>query len=167
MMEALRRDQRSFLGDSIQLLMFPDTFPSPCNSGTEAFLPQNFLERRWPSVSGWERGLWPAGLGCGANLCHRPPCRVCVPSLLLFSTSVVSDSATPRTEAYQAPLAWNFPGKYTGVGCHFLLQGIFPTQGSNLRLLCWQAGSLPLSHQGSPVPSLASAELLPAPPTSL
>ena len=28
-----------------------------------------------------------------------------------------------------------FPGKNTGVGCHFLLQGIFPTQGLNLRLL--------------------------------
>ena len=27
--------------------------------------------------------------------------------------------------------SWNFPGKNTGVGCHFLLQGIFPTQGSN------------------------------------
>ena len=26
---------------------------------------------------------------------------------------------------------WNFPGKSTGVGCHFLLQGIFLTQGSN------------------------------------
>ena len=26
---------------------------------------------------------------------------------------------------------WHFPGKNTGVGCHFLLQGIFPTQGSN------------------------------------
>ena len=26
---------------------------------------------------------------------------------------------------------WNFPGKNTGVGCHFLLQGIFPTPGSN------------------------------------
>ena len=26
---------------------------------------------------------------------------------------------------------WNFPGKNTGVGCHFLLQGIFPTQGLN------------------------------------
>ena len=34
-MEALQRDQRSFLGDSIQLLMFPDILPSPCN-----FLPQ-------------------------------------------------------------------------------------------------------------------------------
>ena len=31
---------------------------------------------------------------------------------------------------------WDFPGKNTGVGCHFLLQGIFQTQGSNLRLLC-------------------------------
>ena len=29
----------------------------------------------------------------------------------------------------------DFPGKNTGVGCHFLLQGIFPTQGSNC-LLC-------------------------------
>ena len=33
------------------------------------------------------------------------------------------------------------PGK-TGVGCHFLLQGIFPTQGSNPGLLRWQADSL-------------------------
>ena len=36
----------------------------------------------------------------------------------------------------------NFPGKNTGVGCHFLLWGIFLTQGSNLSLLCllhWQA----------------------------
>ena len=29
------------------------------------------------------------------------------------------------------------PGKNTGVGCHALLQGIFPTQGSNVRLLCF------------------------------
>ena len=39
------------------------------------------------------------------------------------------------------------PGKNIGMGCHALLQGIFPTQGSNLCLLCllhWQAGSLPL-----------------------
>ena len=37
--------------------------------------------------------------------------------------------------------------KNTGVGCHFLLQGIFQTQGSNPCLLCllhWQVGSLPL-----------------------
>ena len=38
---------------------------------------------------------------------------------------------------------WNSPGKNTGVGYHALLQGIFPTQGSNLSLLSllhWQAG---------------------------
>ena len=45
---------------------------------------------------------------------------------------------------------WDSPGKNTGVGCHFLLQGIFPTQGSNLHLLHCQADSLPLSHLGSP-----------------
>ena len=36
---------------------------------------------------------------------------------------------------------WDFPGKNTGVGCHFLLQGIFPTQASNphlLHLLHWR-----------------------------
>ena len=33
---------------------------------------------------------------------------------------------------------WDFAGKNTGVGCHFLLQGIFPTQGSNPCLLHWQ-----------------------------
>ena len=48
---------------------------------------------------------------------------------------------------------WNLPSKDTGVCCHFLLQGIFPNQGLNLRLLCllhWQAVSLPLCHSGSP-----------------
>ena len=47
---------------------------------------------------------------------------------------------------------WDFMGKNTGGGCHSLLQGIFLTKGSNLyllRLLHWQAGSLPLHHLGS------------------
>ena len=33
---------------------------------------------------------------------------------------------TPRTVPLQAPLPWGFPGKNTGMGCHFLLQGIKP-----------------------------------------
>ena len=45
---------------------------------------------------------------------------------------------------------WDFPGKNTEMGCHFLLQGIFPTQASNPHLLHWQVDSLPLSHLGSP-----------------
>ena len=35
-----------------------------------------------------------------------------------------------------SPCPWNFPGENTGVGSHSLLQGIFPTQGSNPSLLC-------------------------------
>ena len=44
-----------------------------------------------------------------------------------------------------------FPGKNTGMGCHSLLQAIFPTQGPNPRLLHGQADSSPLSHQEVPV----------------
>ena len=36
------------------------------------------------------------------------------------------------------------------MGSHFLLQGIFPTQGSNLHFLRWQGDSFPLCHLGSP-----------------
>ena len=49
------------------------------------------------------------------------------------------------------------PDKNTGVGCHALLQGIFPTQGSKqhlLHLLHWQAGSLRLAPPGKPWGSL-------------
>ena len=38
------------------------------------------------------------------------------------------------------------PGKYTGVGCHFPLQGIFPTQGSNCGLLHCRRVLYCLSH---------------------
>ena len=44
---------------------------------------------------------------------------------------------------------WGFPGRNTGVGCHFFLQGIFLIQVSSSSLLSplhWQADSLPLSH---------------------
>ena len=47
--------------------------------------------------------------------------------------------------------AWDSPGKNTGVGCHFLLQGIFPTQGSNPGLPHCRQTLKPLSHQGSPL----------------
>ena len=42
------------------------------------------------------------------------------------------------------------PGKNTGVGCHALLQGIFPTQGSNPGLPHCRWILYQLSHQGSP-----------------
>ena len=46
-----------------------------------------------------------------------------------------------------------FPGENTSVGCHFLLRGIFPIQGSKqslLRLLQWLVDSLPVKPQGKP-----------------
>ena len=58
------------------------------------------------------------------------------------------------TVACQAPLSMGFSSKNTSVGCHFLLQGIFPTQGSNPCLLCllhWQMDSLPLAPLGKPL----------------
>ena len=61
--------------------------------------------------------------------------------------------ATPWTVARQASLSVGFPSKNTGVCCHFLLQRIFLTQGSNLyllRLLHWQVDSLLLCHLESP-----------------
>jgi len=59
--------------------------------------------------------------------------------------------ATPWTVAYQAPLSMDFPCKNTGVGYYFLLQEIFPAQGSNLHLWYWQADSLPLSTWEVPI----------------
>ena len=65
-----------------------------------------------------------------------------------WSRSVVSASATPWTVAYHAPPSVGFPGKNTGVGCHFLLQGIVPTQGSNPSLPHCRQTLYLLSHQG-------------------
>ena len=45
---------------------------------------------------------------------------------------------------------WDFAGKSARVGCHFLLQGIFLTQGSNLGVPYCRQTLYRLSHQGSP-----------------
>ena len=44
---------------------------------------------------------------------------------------------------------WNSPGQHTGVGCHSVRQGIFPTQGLNPSLLHCRRILYRLSHQGS------------------
>ena len=78
------------------------------------------------------------------------------PSLFVSAYGCIQWCATRDPMGYSPPVRllcpWNFPGKYTGAGCHFLLQGIFPTQGSNLcllHLLHWQVDSLSLPHLGS------------------
>ena len=54
-------------------------------------------------------------------------------------------SVIPWTVTSRFLCPWNFSDKNTGEGCHFLLQGIFPTPGLNLHLLLlphWQEDSL-------------------------
>ena len=96
------------------------------------------------------------------------PTRVCIVKALVFpvfmawceswtrkiaeseSGSVVSDSMWPcglwPTRLFHP---WDFPRKSTGVSCHFLLQWIFPTQGSNLGLPHCRQTLYRLSHQGN------------------
>ena len=64
------------------------------------------------------------------------------------SRPVVSDSTRSRG-LWPATLLcpWDFPGKSTGIGCHFLLQGVFPTQGSDLSLPNCRYILYHLSHQ--------------------
>ena len=66
-----------------------------------------------------------------------------------WSRSVVSNSLWPLG-LYPTKLlhSWSSPGKSTGVGCHFLLQRIFLTQGLNLGLQHCRQMLYPLSYQG-------------------
>ena len=59
-----------------------------------------------------------------------------VPCCAVLSQSVVSNSLRPPgLQPARLLCPWDSPGKSTVVGCDFLLQGIFPTQGSNPYLL--------------------------------
>ena len=58
--------------------------------------------------------------------------------------------ANPWTVTCQSPSSVEFSKQEHWSGCHFLLQGIFLSQGLNLNLLHWMADSLPLHHLGSP-----------------
>ena len=70
--------------------------------------------------------------------------------LCSFSYSVMSDSLLLYgLKPVRLLCPWNFPGKDTGVGCHFLLQNIFWTQGSNLCLPRCRWILYHLNNQGS------------------
>ena len=94
--------------------------------------------------------LWPWPSPKSHSHSEPPPTNSCVHA---HSLSHVWLLVTPWTVAHQAPLSMGFSSMKTGVGCHFLLQGIFSTRGSNprvLHLLHWQADSLPLVPPGKP-----------------
>ena len=78
------------------------------------------------------------------------------------SCSVLSDCLQPHgIQPTRLLCPWNSPGENTWVGCHFLLQSIFPTKGLNphlLSLLHWQAWSLLLGPPGSPLSEWLSSK---------
>ena len=96
--------------------------------------------------------------------CRRGLLCVCV----CVSCSVLSDSLQPcglHPSILFCP--WNFPGENTGVGCHFVLQGIFPTQGSNPGLRCcsqilFYFGTVYCAQRGRAQSFLAAAFLMAA-----
>ena len=68
-------------------------------------------------------------------------------SVQCLVTQVVSIPLLPHG---LQPVSLPCPGKNTGVDCHVLLQGIFPTQGSNPGLLHCRLILYQLNHHGSP-----------------
>ena len=82
-------------------------------------------------------------------------------SIILSSRSLISSSVKSKSESHSVVynslqsqglyIPWNSPGQNNGVSSHSLLQGIFPTQGSNLGLRHCRWILYQLSPQGSPV----------------
>ena len=73
--------------------------------------------------------------------------------LLHYTDCLLRSQSEQAVASVAVKLVWISQAR-VGVGCHFLLQGIFLTQGLNprlLRLLRWQVDSLPLSHLESPM----------------
>ena len=81
----------------------------------------------------------------GRSMCSRER-KKCRKSKVTQSCPTLCD---PMDCSLPGCCPWDFPSKNTGVGCHFLLQGIFPTQGSNLGLPHCRQTLYHLSHQGS------------------
>ena len=90
----------------------------------------------------------------GSSVCGIFQARVLEWGAIAFSSLIMQlclnlcnpmDCSIPGSSVYG-----DYPGKNTRVGCHALLQGIFPTQGSNPGLPHWRQIIHSLSHQGSP-----------------
>ena len=88
-------------------------------------------------------------VSCIGTLPLAPPGKPVNLSCMFVSHSVMSNCLRLHG-LYPARFLcpWNSPCKNTGVGCHFLLQGIFLTQGLNPGLLYWQVDSLPSDPPG-------------------
>ena len=116
-----------------------------CEEGSHRFCSQHHMMQKWTLPSEYYLNSWTPELrGLNSCVCVR------VQSCLTLCRHMDGSLATGLL------CAWNFLRRNTGVGCPFLLQGIFPIQGSNLHLLCFlhlQVDSLPWHHLESPLNS--------------
>ena len=97
-------------------------------------------------------------LGVGPDsLCFNKICRwlwrmlsLRISAVPVVSVCLVAQFSSPWTEAHQMPLSMGFSRQEYRSESHSLLQGVFPTQGSNLGLLHCRQILYHLSHQESP-----------------
>ena len=111
--------------------------------------------------------------GGSSRVCSRPLSQLlvgagnpwnCLAQRSLSAHSVMSNSLRPRGLYLARHLCpWDFSGKNTGVSCHFLLPGIFPTQGSNLCLQHGRQIFKPAEPPGKPGCGAAPLHFLPPP----
>ena len=109
----------------------PELYPRSLMLGHEFFPPSVMLTPAWGRLN--LRGRWIAQLNSLDRI------MLCAKSLQLSDSLQLTRLPCPRDS----------PGKNTGVGCHFLLQGIFLTQGSNPCLF------LPTCYLGNPLIGLS------------
>ena len=102
------------------------------------------MESNWGTRGqGWERFSTPFLVYLNIL---PPACIMCVLSHTVMSTSLQPHGLQPS----RLLCPQDFPGKSAGMGCHFLLQRIFPTQGLNPGLPQCRQTLYRLSHQGNP-----------------
>ena len=92
------------------------------------------------------RQLHPSSCDHGSLAPPAGPTR-CVPGVVVTQRCPTLDD--PMDCSLPAPCPWNSPGKNTGVGCHSLLHGTFPTQGLNMGPLHRRQILHQVSHRGS------------------
>ena len=111
--------------------------------------------------------FWTNGVGCVPGSFGLPINILEIISTCLCAKSLQSCPSLCYPADFSPPRSlcpWDCPGKNTGVGCHGLLQGIFPTQGSNPRLLrllhcrqilyCWAPGKVQSLLVLAPTPAV-------------
>ena len=118
------------------------------NHGQLIYVPRAhscLAHRRPGEPSSWELRRTQAQVHAGNPVQMSEMCCVCLAAQLCLTLWDPMDCSPPGSSVHG-----DSPGKNIGVGCHALLQGIFPTQGLNPGLPHCRWILYQLSHQGGP-----------------